>query len=56
MIPRFIEQGIPYEIILYCPQCHWAIPKDRITEKWQTCRRCGDRVVTRREDYPSSQS
>lgn len=54
-IPRFIEQGVPYEIYLFCPKCAWAITKDSITENWTICRNrdCGSRLVTRRIDYPS---
>ncbi|GAI61085.1 unnamed protein product, partial [marine sediment metagenome] len=37
-IPRYRDADGDYEIILFCPKCAWAIPKDRITMGWKQCR------------------
>ena len=50
-IPRFRDAEGDYEIVLFCPKCAWAIPKDRITQKWKECRLCGGKLETRRIDY-----
>lgn len=53
-IPRFTDpkSSERYDVSLVCPKCHWAIAKDSITEKWDTCRSCGSAgLLTRRYNY-----
>jgi len=50
-IPRFRDADGDYEICLYCPSCHWAITKDRVTMSWKQCRLCGSKLETRRINY-----
>lgn len=50
-IPRFRDADGDYEIVLFCPGCGWAIPKDRVTQNWKQCRCCGGKVETRRVNY-----
>ena len=54
--PRFIELGVPYEIVWFCPVCGWSIIKDDITSTWKHCRLClrhgrESKLVTRRYNY-----
>jgi len=50
-IPRFRDVDGEYEIDLFCHNCGWAIPKDRVTMGWKQCRSCGHRLETIRVDY-----
>ena len=50
-IPRFRDADGDYEIVLFCPQCAWAVTKDKITQGWTKCRLCGGKLETRRVDY-----
>lgn len=58
-IPRFMDdQSKPYEVILSCPVCHYAINKDRRTERWEYCPLClrkgrdkPGKLVTKQVDY-----
>lgn len=53
-IPRFVdpETGEKYDISLVCPKCHWAVVKDTVTEKWDTCRSCEEKgLETRKYNY-----
>lgn len=49
--PRFRDVDSDYEVVLFCPKCAWAIAKDRVTQNWKQCRRCGAKLETRRVDY-----
>lgn len=53
-IPRFRDADGDYEVVLFCPKCAWAITKDRVTQDWKQCRRCGGKLETRRIDYASN--
>lgn len=50
-IPRFRDADGDYEIVLFCPNCGWAISKDRVTQSWKRCRLCDGKLETRRVDY-----
>lgn len=52
-IPRFYDKatGAPYENILQCTKCFWAIVDDRVTRYWRKCRLCGSNLERVRSYY-----
>ncbi len=50
-IPRYKDAEGKFEVYLICNACGWSIPKDRLTEHWKECRRCGQKLRTARVDY-----
>jgi len=52
-IPRYRDADGDYEIVLFCPECAYAITKDRLTSQWKYCpmKGCAGKLETRRIDY-----